>query len=92
MVSGGFRWFRVVSCFINNDLQMGDAKDRLPKKILKCDMDLEMGDAKGAHPRPSSYSHVIIGLGLARQGGAGLYHLESVGFSVNQLRFKEKCS
>ena len=41
--------------------------------------------------RPSSYSHVIIGLGLARQGGAGLYHLESISFSTSQLRFKEKC-
>ena len=31
-------------------LQMGDAKDRSPKKILKCDMDLEMGDAKEFSP------------------------------------------
>ena len=30
-------------------LQMGDAKDRSPKKILKCDVDLEMGDAKESH-------------------------------------------
>ena len=31
-------------------LQMGDAKDRSPKKIVKCDMDLEMRDAKGTSP------------------------------------------
>ena len=30
--------------------KMGDAKDRSPKKILKCDMDLEMGDAKERSP------------------------------------------
>ena len=30
---------------------MGDAKDRSPKKILKCDMDLEMGDAKERSPK-----------------------------------------
>ena len=29
---------------------MGDAKDRSPKKILKCDMDLETGDAKECSP------------------------------------------
>ena len=31
-------------------LQIGDAKDRSPKKNLKCDMDLEMGDAKEYSP------------------------------------------
>ena len=47
-------------------------------------------DPRSFNPR-LGLAPIHMSVGLARQGGAGLYHLGSVGFSVNQLRFKEKC-